>query len=83
MANFARDSKQLGNLIRGARKAIGLSQAELANRAGLRQETISLIETGSTSTRIDTLMRLMAALDLEISVDQRSKTAPDDLEDIF
>ena len=83
MPNFARDPKQLGSLIRKARKALGLSQVELASRAGLRQETISLIETGSPATRIDTLMRLMVALDLEMSVGQRSKTMPDHLEDLF
>ena len=83
MPNFARDPKQLGSLIRKARKALGLSQVGLASRAGLRQETISLIETGSPATRIDTLMRLMVALDLEMSVGQRSKTMPDHLEDLF
>ena len=83
MAKFARDPKQLGSLIRQARKTLGLSQVELASRAGLRQETISLIETGSPATRIDTLLRLMAALDLDLNIGSRSKTKPGDLEDIF
>lgn len=83
MADFARDPKQFGSLIRRARKALGLSQSALASRSGLRQETVSLIETGNPATRIDTLMRLMVALDLEMSVGQRSKAKPDHLEDLF
>jgi transcriptional regulator with XRE-family HTH domain len=38
--------------LRDAREAAGLTQAELADRAGVRQATISDIETGK-STRID------------------------------
>lgn len=83
MADFARDPTQLGTLIKLARKRLGLGQVDLAGRTGLRQGTISQIETGSPSTRIDTLMRVMAALDLEITVSPRSKSKPDDLQDIF
>ena len=49
--------------LREARKAAGLTQVELAEKAGVRQATISKIEKGKT-TRIDlpVIERLCAAL---------------------
>ncbi|MFT4198257.1 MAG: helix-turn-helix domain-containing protein [Pseudoxanthomonas sp.] len=73
MSNLARTPKQIGTLIRRNRKRLGLSQSALGQRAGLRQETISLIETGNPATRLDTLLALLAALDLELQVAARSR----------
>lgn len=72
MPNLARSPEQIGNLIRRNRKKLQLSQRELGERTGLRQETISLIETGSAATRLDTLLAVLAALDLELQVAARS-----------
>lgn len=83
MADLARNPRQLGNLIRRARKNKGLTQTELGASAGCRQETISLIEGGNPATRIDTLLAVLASLDLEIRIAPRSKGASADLEDIF
>ena len=47
MTGLARNPKQIGALIRRARKKRALSQKDLGDKAGLRQETISLIETGN------------------------------------
>ena len=71
--NLARDPKQIGNVIRVARKRKGWSQGELAKRSGLRQGTVSLIETGSPATKIQTLLAILAALDLELQIPPRSK----------
>ena len=49
MSDLARDPRQLGNLIRRARKCRALSQGTLGAKAGLRQETISLIENGNSA----------------------------------
>ncbi|MEX2139964.1 MAG: helix-turn-helix transcriptional regulator [Pirellulales bacterium] len=46
----------------GARKAAGLSQEELARRAGVRQETISRIESGKHSPTIRTVDKIDRAL---------------------
>lgn len=73
MNELARDPKQIGNLIRRARKQRALSQKALGDRAGLRQETISLIENGNPAARIETLLSVLAALDLEFQVAARSK----------
>ena|SRR5947209_7211694 len=45
-----------------ARKAAGLSQQELARRAGLRQETISRLESGKHSPVVRTVERIDRAL---------------------
>ena len=48
-------------IIRG-RKAAGWTQAELATRAGVRQETISRIETGKHSPGLKTMAKIDRAL---------------------
>ena len=83
MANLARSPKQIGNLIRRARKRLGWSQTQLGERAGLRQETISLIEAGNPATKLDTILAVLAALDLEFQIGPRSKGQAAAIEDIF
>lgn len=73
MSDPARDPKQIGALIRRARKQQALSQQQLSAKTGLRQETISLIETGNSATRIETLLAVLSALDLEFQIAPRSK----------
>jgi HTH-type transcriptional regulator / antitoxin HipB len=73
MNDLARDPKQIGNIIRRARKKKNLSQKSLAGKTGLRQATISLIENGNTSATIDTLLTILSVLDLEFQIGQRSK----------
>jgi HTH-type transcriptional regulator/antitoxin HipB len=83
MSDLARTPAQIGNSIRRVRKALGWSQSELGSRAGLRQETISLIETGNPATRIDTLLAVIGALDLELRLAPRSKGTAASIEDAF
>jgi HTH-type transcriptional regulator/antitoxin HipB len=83
MNDLARDPRQIGNLVRRARKRLGLSQAELGDKAGLRQETISLIETGHPVARLQTILSVLAALDLELRIVPRSKARTADIEEIF
>ena len=73
MADLARDPRQIGNLIRRARKRLKWSQGELAEKAGLRQATISQIESGNPAARLETLLTVLAALDLEFQIAPRSK----------
>lgn len=83
MDEVARSARELSNALRKARKMQGLSQADLAARAGLWPRTISMIETGSGDAKLETLFSLLAALDLELQVGPRRKIGPTDLEDIF
>lgn len=80
MYDLSRTPKQIGATIRRNRKRLGLSQSDLGDRAGLRQETISLIETGNPATRLDTMLAVLAALDLEFQIAARSgRPDPQDL----
>lgn len=83
MGDLARDPRQIGNLIRRIRKKQGLSQTQLGEKTGLRQETISLIETGNPSTTMETILNVLAALDLEFRIVLRSKGRAADIEEIF
>jgi len=83
MTDLARTPQQIGNLVRRARKKRELSQTQLAERAGVRQETISLIETGNPAARLETLLAILAALDLEFRIVTRGKASPADIENIF
>ena len=83
MTDLARTPKQIGNLVRRARKKRGLSQTQLGDRAGLRQETISLIETGNPAAKLETILTVLATLDLEFRIEPRSRGAAADIEDIF
>ncbi|MCB9959704.1 MAG: helix-turn-helix domain-containing protein [Rhodospirillaceae bacterium] len=82
MTELARTPKQIGAIIRRARKQRGWTQTELGARAGLRQETISLMETGNPAARLDSLLAVLAALGLECRVLSRS-TGETALEEIF
>ncbi len=73
MNDPARDPRQIGAIIRRARKRQGLNQQQLGAKAALRQETISLIETGNAASRIETLLAVLSALDLEFQIAPRSK----------
>tara|TARA_B100000787_G_C15915227_1_gene174273 strand:+ start:105 stop:374 length:270 start_codon:yes stop_codon:yes gene_type:complete len=71
MSELARSPEQLGNTIRRARKKRGMSQSELGEKAGLRQETISLIENGNAATKLETILAVLAALGLEMQITTR------------
>lgn len=66
-------SSLISSHIRRQRKRLGLSQRELGDRAGLRQETISLIENGNAATRLDTLLMVLITLDLELQIASRNR----------
>lgn len=83
MDQLARTPKQIGDALRRARRARKLSQTEAAELAGLRQELVSKIETGSPGTRIESICALLGALELEFVVRSRSRLSSEDMEDIF
>jgi transcriptional regulator with XRE-family HTH domain len=60
-------------LIREARQRAGLTQAELASRAGLLQPAIARWEAGRSAVSLDDVVRLvrLCGLDLEFHVVER------------
>jgi HTH-type transcriptional regulator/antitoxin HipB len=67
--------ESLGSALREERKKIGLSQAEAGKSVGVDQATVSKVEQGNSGTRLDTLFRLLAALDLELVLQSRQPPA--------
>ena len=67
-----------GVLLREARTGAGLSQSELARRAGVSQSVISAYESGRRQPSLPTLMRLVDATGsrLELEVRQPSTARP-------
>ncbi|MEM7072925.1 MAG: helix-turn-helix domain-containing protein [Pseudomonadota bacterium] len=83
MKHLTRTTNNLGHAIYSARKARNWTQGELAIRSGVWQETISKIERGTDNTKLETVFAILAALDLELQVQHRTKASSADLEDIF
>lgn len=60
----------LGTLVRSTRERHGLTQAQLALRAGTSQNAVSRVERDEISSSLDTIQRLLAAMGerLELNV---------------
>ena len=58
-----------GSAVRAARKRAGVSQVELAERAGMSQPSIARLERGLVSPTVITLDRIARALGTELVVD--------------
>jgi transcriptional regulator with XRE-family HTH domain len=59
-------SRSAADLLRMARSHSGLSQRDLARRAGTAQSVVARIEQGSTSPTWETLGRLLAAAGFQL-----------------
>ncbi len=53
---------RIGKTIRAKREALGLSQAQLAERLGLGRTSITMIERGSQALMVHQLLQIAAAL---------------------
>jgi transcriptional regulator with XRE-family HTH domain len=62
-----RARQAFGRAMRQRRKALGMSQEELGDRAGLEQSYISNIEAGLRNVSIDNIARIAKSLDVEIA----------------
>ena len=58
-------------ILREARRSAGLTQRELADRAGVPQPALSRIERGHASPRFDTLDRLLRGCGKELELVER------------
>jgi transcriptional regulator with XRE-family HTH domain len=56
----------LGSALRKRRKALNLSQEELAGRLCLERGYISMIETGRKTPSLETLQALCSALEIKV-----------------
>lgn len=72
---IARTAKQIGAAVRRRRRQLDLSQAALGEKTGLRQATISTLENGEQGAQLRTLLDVMTALSLEMTIRERTKPA--------
>ncbi len=56
------DFNQIGNRLHDIRKRMGMTQAEVAEAAGLSDRTYADIERGSVNMRIETVLRICKVL---------------------
>ena len=82
MNQVVRLPRQLGAIIQNERRRQGMTQQQLANLIGKQQKTISAIENGSQGTKLETLLRVIATLDLDIRIVPR-RTEGKSIEDVF
>jgi len=59
---------RFGEAVRERRLAAGLSQEELAERCGIDRKSISRMETGTFSPRLDNVWTVAEALDVPLAV---------------
>lgn len=81
--SIARDARQIGALIRRARRQHKLTQAQLGARMSARQATVSVLEEGSSGSSLKTFLEALSALDLELVIRERTKGGVEAFEDIF
>ena len=67
-----RSSKELAILIGNQRKKLKLTQVEVGDLVGLRQKTISAFENKPGSTQLDTVFKILSALNLDIKLSSKS-----------
>jgi ribosome-binding protein aMBF1 (putative translation factor) len=59
----------VGDKVRNAREAAGLSQRELAARMGTSQAAVARLEAGGVGATLTTLQKVAGALDLKVTVE--------------
>lgn len=82
MRQRVRLPSQLGAIVQSERLRRNMTQQELASLIGKQQKTISAIENGSTGTKLDTLLSVIAQLDLDLEIVPRARDSKS-IEDVF
>ena len=64
----AEDLASIVGAVTARRKALGLSQRELASICGIPQSSVARIESYKTTPNLDTLLKIMQPLGLKLTV---------------
>jgi HTH-type transcriptional regulator/antitoxin HipB len=70
-----RSIRDLAAVVRGRRRDLGLSQAELAARAGVSRKWIYQFEAGKPTAELRLILRVLDALGLVLDVTYDEQTA--------
>src|SRR5438552_3439273 len=62
-------AKDLGNVVHDRRKALGMTQAELAARVGVSRLWVNQVESGHGGAAMAKVLQLLSALDLTMNLD--------------
>jgi len=65
-------SEQLGQVLQGARKVAGLTQADAAARLAMSQSRMSHLELNPETISVAQLLALLAAYELDLLVEPRA-----------
>ena len=76
MDYIAHTPMQLGKVLRGQRKTINASQRDVGAAVGLLPKTISKLELDPETATLESLFKLLSALQLELVVRSRPQEAP-------
>jgi y4mF family transcriptional regulator len=68
IGSTVRRATDLGNAVRTARKRQGLTQSELAARAGVGLRFLSELENGKPTVQLQRTMQVLSALGLTLGV---------------
>ena len=68
-ATSVQEARDLGSLIRDARRRRGLAQQQLADRVGVSRQWIVEIEKGKPRAALDLVLRTLRALGLTLSIE--------------
>jgi len=74
MDNPVHTPEQLALVLRGLRQSRRQTQAEAAQAVGLQTKTVSGLETRPATATLNSLFRLLAALDLELVIRPRGRS---------
>lgn len=69
--------KLLAQALKNARTDKQLTQQKTAEQIGIKQSTVSGFENQPEKARIETLFKLLAALELEVQLVERDKSGQD------
>lgn len=71
-------TRDLATAVRGRRQSLGLSQADLATRAGVSRPWLSDVEAGKPTAEIGRVLRLVDALGLRLDLTPENNQNPDE-----
>ncbi|ATG75725.1 XRE family transcriptional regulator [Zobellella denitrificans] len=68
---------QLSAYMKDVRLTQKLSQGKVADKVGIRQDTVSNFELNPNTTKLDTFFKILSALNLELEVKPRGTKSTD------